>query len=81
VHDNSKGLKLKVSPDDTTLTMRHAVARRVQWRWNSIDIDPAATASALISSTSMSPKARLPPSPNPEQLVLFPIREQMPPII
>jgi hypothetical protein len=30
VHDNSKDLKLKVSPDDTTLTMQDAVARRVQ---------------------------------------------------
>jgi hypothetical protein len=29
----------------------------------------------------MSPKARLPPSPNLEQLVLSPIREQLPPII
>jgi hypothetical protein len=29
----------------------------------------------------MSPKARLPPSPTPEQLVLSPIREQMTPII
>jgi hypothetical protein len=30
VHENSKGLKLKVQPDDTTLTMRDAVTRRVQ---------------------------------------------------
>jgi hypothetical protein len=29
----------------------------------------------------MSPEARLPPSPNPEQLVLSPIQEQLPPII
>jgi hypothetical protein len=29
----------------------------------------------------MSPEARLPPSPNLEQLVLSPIREQLPPII
>jgi hypothetical protein len=32
VHDNSKDMKLKVPPDDTTLTMRHAIARRIQWR-------------------------------------------------
>jgi hypothetical protein len=32
VHDNLKDLKLEVSPDDTTLTMRDAVARIVQWR-------------------------------------------------
>jgi hypothetical protein len=81
MHDNSKDLKLEVPPDDMTLTMRHAVARRVQWRWTSIDIDPTATASASTSPTSMSPKARLPPSPNPEQLVLSPIREQLPLII
>jgi hypothetical protein len=30
VHDNLKDLKLEVPSDDTTLTMRHAVARRVQ---------------------------------------------------
>jgi hypothetical protein len=30
VHDNSKDLKLKVPPDNTTLTMRDAVTRRVQ---------------------------------------------------
>jgi hypothetical protein len=81
VHDNSKDLKLKVPPDDTTLTMRHVVARRVQWRWTSIDIDPTSTASASTSPTLMSPEARLPPSPYPEQLVLSPSREQSPPII
>jgi hypothetical protein len=32
VHDNLKDLKLEVPPDDTTLTMWDAVARRVQWR-------------------------------------------------
>jgi hypothetical protein len=82
VHDNSKGLKLEVPLDDTTLTMRDAVAKRVQWRRTTIDIDlAAATALALTSPSSMSPEARLPPSPNPEQLVLSPIREQLPPII
>jgi hypothetical protein len=40
VHDNSKDLKLKIPPNDTTLTMRDAVTKRVQWRWTSIDIDP-----------------------------------------
>jgi hypothetical protein len=49
VHDNSKDLKLEVPPDDTTLTMRDAVTRRVQLRWTSIDVDPSAT--ALVSST------------------------------
>jgi hypothetical protein len=79
VHDNSKGLKLEVPPDNTTLTMWDAVARRVQWRRTSIVIDSAASIS--MSPASMFPKARLPPSPNPEQLVLSPIREQLPPII
>jgi hypothetical protein len=81
VHENLKYPKLKVPPDDTTLTMRHVVARRVHWRWTSIDIDPAATASTSTSPASMSPEAHLPPSPNPEQLVLSLIREQLPPII
>jgi hypothetical protein len=49
VHDNSKDLKLEVPPDDTTLTMRDAVTRRVQLRWTSIDVDPSAA--ALVSST------------------------------
>jgi hypothetical protein len=66
VHDNSKDLKLEVPLDDTMLTMRHAVARRVQWRRISINIDPAATVVASTSPTSMSPEARLPPSLNLE---------------
>jgi hypothetical protein len=73
VHDNLKDLKLEVPPDDTTLTMLDAVARRVQWRWTSIVIDLATAALALTSPTLMSPEERVPPSPNPEQLVLFPI--------
>jgi hypothetical protein len=81
VHENLKYPKLKVPPDNTTLTMRHVVARRVHWRWTSIDIDPAATASTSTSPASMSPEAHLPPSPNPEQLVLSLIQEQLPPII
>jgi hypothetical protein len=68
VHDNLKDLKLKMPPDDTTLTMWDVVTRRVQWRWTSIDIDPSAVASALtspsqpnISPASMSLEARLSP--------------------
>jgi hypothetical protein len=75
VHDNSKDLKLKVPPDDMTLTMQDAVARRVQWRRTSIDIDPSVTTSASTSPASMSPEACLPLPPNLEQLVLSPIRE------
>jgi hypothetical protein len=79
VHDNSKDLKLEVPPDDTMLTMWDAVARRVQWRWATIDIDLVAAASTSTSPTSMFSEARLHPSPNPEQLVLSPIREQLSP--
>jgi hypothetical protein len=32
VHGNSKDLKLEVTPDDTMLTLRDAVKRRVEWR-------------------------------------------------
>jgi hypothetical protein len=51
VHDNWKDLKLEVPPNDTALTMWHAVTRRVQWRWTSIDVDPSASAS---TSTTLS---------------------------
>jgi hypothetical protein len=54
VHDNSKDLKLKVPLDDTTLTMRDAVTRRIQWRLTSIDIDSSVAASAL--TTPSQPK-------------------------
>jgi hypothetical protein len=70
VHDNSKDLKLEVPSDDTTLTMWDAVTRRVQWRRTTIDIVPTIVALALTSPALMSPEARLPPSPNPEHLVL-----------
>jgi hypothetical protein len=55
VHDNSKDLKLEVPLDDTTLIMRDAVTRSVQWRWTSIDIYPLVTASA-----STTPNSRIP---------------------
>jgi hypothetical protein len=73
VHDNLKDLKLDVPPDDTTMTMRDVVGGRVQWRQTTIDINPAVATSTLTSPASMSPEARLPPSPNLEQLVLSPI--------
>jgi hypothetical protein len=82
VHDNSKDLKLKVPLDDTTLTMRDAVTRRVQWSQTSTNVDPSAAASALTtpSQPNTSPalivlEECLPPSPNPEQLRLSPIRD------
>jgi hypothetical protein len=68
VHDNSNDLKLKMPPDDTTLTMQDAITRRVQWRWTSIDIDLSAATSALTTPSQpntspalMSHEARLSP--------------------
>jgi hypothetical protein len=84
VHENLKYMKLEVPPDDTTLTMRDAFTRRVQWRRTSIDVDKSATASASTtpsqsntSPTSIFPDTRLSPSPNPEQLCLSLIQEQL----
>jgi hypothetical protein len=51
VHDNVKNLNLEVAPDDTTLTLRDVVTRRVQWRRTYIDVDPA----AISASTTPSP--------------------------
>jgi hypothetical protein len=51
MHENSKDLKLEVPPDDTTLTLRDIVSRRVQWRWTSIDVDPS-VATASMSTTA-----------------------------
>jgi hypothetical protein len=86
VHENSKDLKLKVPADDTTLTMRDAVIRRVQWRRTSNDVDPSAASSTSTTTSqpntslaSIFPEARLSPSPNPEQLRMSPIQEQQRP--
>jgi hypothetical protein len=46
-----------------------------------LSFNPAAAASASTSPTLMSLEARLPPSLNPEQLILSPIREELPLII
>jgi hypothetical protein len=46
VLENSKDLKLEVSPDDMMLTMQDTVTRRVQWRRISIYVDPSAVALA-----------------------------------
>jgi hypothetical protein len=84
VHENLKDLKLEVPPDDTTLTMRDAITRRVQWRQTSIDVDPSTVASAWTTSSqsntspaSIFPNTHLSPSPNPEQLCLSPIQDQL----
>jgi hypothetical protein len=80
VHKNSKDLKLEVQQDNTTVNMRVAVTRRVQWRWTSIDVDPLVAASASTtasqpntSPTLIFPKTRLSPSPIQEQPCLSPI--------
>jgi hypothetical protein len=53
LHENSNDLKLEVPPDDTTLTMRDAVTRRVQWRRTSIDVDPSAPASTSTTASQL----------------------------
>jgi hypothetical protein len=84
VHKNSKDLKLEVQQDNTTVNMRVAVTRRVQWRWTSIDVDPLAAASVSTtasqpntSPTLIFPKTRLSPSTIQEQPCLSLIREQL----
>jgi hypothetical protein len=49
VYENVKNLNLKVSPDDTTLTLWDVVTRRVQWR-TSIDVDPATISASTTPS-------------------------------
>jgi hypothetical protein len=50
VHENTNNLNLEVAPNDMTLTLWDAVARRVQWRRTSIDVDPT----AILASTTPS---------------------------
>jgi len=57
LHEFAKDIKLDVPPDDMTITLRDALARRVQWRRTGIDIDPADTDSV---ATSHSQPQRLP---------------------
>jgi hypothetical protein len=52
VHDSAKNLNLEVPPDDTTLTLRDAMTRRVQWRRTSIDVDPAVISASTTPSLS-----------------------------
>jgi hypothetical protein len=44
VHENMENLKSQVPPNDTILTLRDAITRRVQWRRTRIDVDQAASA-------------------------------------
>jgi hypothetical protein len=68
VHDNSKILKLKVPPDDTTLTLRDAITRNVQWRKTSIIVDPSTAASASTTSSQLNTSpASIFPDTQPDQ--------------
>jgi hypothetical protein len=62
VYENSKNLKLEVPPYHTTLTLRDAITKRVQWRRTSIDVDPSAVASvsATASHTNTTPASIFP---------------------
>jgi hypothetical protein len=51
VHENVKNMKLEVPSDDTTLTLRDAITRRVQWRRTSIDVDTSAAASTSTTAS------------------------------
>jgi hypothetical protein len=52
VHENVKNLNLEVPPDNTILTLRNVVTRRVQWRRTSIDVDTAAISASTTPSLS-----------------------------
>jgi hypothetical protein len=94
MHENSKNLKLEVPPDNTTLTLRDAITKRVQWRRTSIDVDPStiASASATASQLNIAPASifldtqsdqrQMQPCPSPirEQSRLSPPRTQSTPL-
>jgi hypothetical protein len=44
--ENAKNMKLEVTPNDTMLTLRDAITRRVQWKRTSIDVALSVGASA-----------------------------------
>jgi hypothetical protein len=52
VHQNAKNLNLDVAPNDTTLTLRDVVTRRVQWRRTSIDVGPVAISASTTPNLS-----------------------------
>jgi hypothetical protein len=51
VNENTKNLTLEVPPNDTMLTMRDAITRKVQWRRTYIDVDPS-VATSMLTTTS-----------------------------
>jgi hypothetical protein len=66
VHENAKNLNLEVAPDDMTLTLRDAVTRIVQWRRNSIDVDPAAI--SVSTTLSLSQQHTIPSQSQPHTI-------------
>jgi hypothetical protein len=69
VDENMKNLNLEVALDDTTLTLRDAVTRRVQWRRTSLDVDPATISASTTPSLSQqhTVPSQLPPQNTPSQ--------------
>jgi hypothetical protein len=65
VHDNAKNLNLELPPDDTTLTLRDAVTRRVQWR-TSIDVDSVAI--SALTTPSLSQQHTIPSQSQPHTI-------------
>jgi hypothetical protein len=72
VHEKAKNLKLEVPPDDTTLSLRDTVTRRVQWRRTAIDVDPATTSAPTNPSQSQTAPALILLEAQPES----PFRDQ-----
>jgi hypothetical protein len=73
VHENMKDMKLEMPPDDTTLTLRDAITRRVQWRRASIHVDPSVT---TLASTTASQSHTAPGSIFPKAQSNSPIQDQ-----
>jgi hypothetical protein len=65
VHENVKNLTLEVAHNDTTLTLRDAVTRRVQWK-TSIDVDPAAI--SVSTTPSLSQQHTIPSQAQPHTI-------------
>jgi hypothetical protein len=50
VHENVKNMNLEVPPNDTMLTLRDGITRRVQWR-TFIAVDQSIAASVLTTTS------------------------------
>jgi hypothetical protein len=67
MHESVKNLNLEVPPDDTTLTLRDAVIRRVQWRRTFIDVDPATI--SVSTTPSLSQQHTIPSQSQPHTIL------------